>query len=70
MRTTEEKKALEDMVETLTKTRSKILSGDEENTCEPETFIKNEEKSSPDKNDIEIDMQKATHEQKPLSAGC
>ena len=62
--TAEEKKALEDVVETLTTNRSNILSANVENSCEPTTFLKHEEKVTTAEKDNEIDKQKVSHAQK------
>jgi hypothetical protein len=64
--TVEEKRALEDMVEILTKNRSKILAANEDNSCEPATFLKSEEKVTPAEKDNEIDEQKLSRAQREL----
>jgi DNA replication initiation complex subunit (GINS family) len=65
--TAEEKIALEGMVETLMKNRSKILLTNEENSCEPATFLTNEEKVIPTEKEYEIDEEKISHAQKELT---
>jgi DNA replication initiation complex subunit (GINS family) len=64
--TEEEKRALGEIVETLTKNRSKILLANDGKSCEPTTSIKSEKKVSPAKDDNEIDVQKVSLSQKDL----
>ena len=64
--TVEEKTALEDMIETLMKSRSSIISANQENSCEPQTFLKSEEKVTPPEKDNEIDEPKESKAQEEL----
>jgi len=64
--TSEEKKALDDMVGTLMRNRNEILSAKEGSSCEPETFLKNEEEVMYAEDDKEIVEKKVAPAQKEL----
>jgi DNA replication initiation complex subunit (GINS family) len=64
--TVEERKALDDLVKTLTKNRSEVLQVDEENTCETITSKKIEEEVQPARDDSEIEEKKISLPQKEL----
>ena len=64
--TSEEKRALEDLVGTLTINRSKVLMAEVEDTCEPETTLKNEEEVETENDDVDTVQESATPSQNIL----